>query len=177
MYNPKYPSGTGATAAIAGHPLHPILVTIPIAALVGACVADWLFFSTGNGFWALAAYWMLLSGLAVGLLAAITGVIDLLSVERARTMGIGWAHGIGNVIALALTLGNFLIRRDNPEVPPFPQGLILSTVVFAILVVTGWLGGELAFRHGVGVSRGVGGHSQTENPDLTPSGRLDEGKS
>jgi hypothetical protein len=55
--------------------------------------------------------------------------------------------------------------------------IILSSIVFGLLLITAWLGGEMTFRHGIGVSRGVGGHRSNENPDLTPEGRLDGGKS
>ncbi len=176
MSNPKYASGTGATAAVAGHPLHPMLVVLPIGALVGAAVSDWIYLFGGNDFWAIAAFWLVAAGLVTGLIAAAAGVIDFMSVERARTMGIAWAHAVGNVIALGLVLVSFLMRRDNPADPP-TAAIVMSTIVFAILAVTGWLGGELTFRHGIGVSRGIGRHSENENPDLTPSGKLDVGKS
>jgi uncharacterized membrane protein len=176
MTNPKYPSGTGATAAVLGHPLHPMLVVIPVAALVGAAVTDWIFFGVGGEFWALTSYWLLLVGLLVAIPAAITGALDFMSVARARTMGIAWAHAIGNIVAIMLVLVNFLIRRDNPADPPI-QAILLSSVVFATLLVTAWLGGEMTFRHGIGVSRGVGAHSENENPDLTLAGRPDVGKS
>lgn len=176
MNNPKYPSGTGATATAFGHPLHPMLVVLPISALVGAAVCDWIYLYNGNDFWAVAAFWLIAAGLVTGVVAAGAGIIDLMSVERARTMGIAWAHAVGNVLVLGFVLVNFLIRRDDPADPPL-AAIAISTVVFAALLVTGWLGGELTFRHGVGVSRGVGGHSENENPDLTPSGKLDIGKS
>jgi uncharacterized membrane protein len=177
MQNPKYASGTGATAAIAGHPLHPMIVVIPIAGLVGAAITDWVYFLTRDQFWAMASYWLIIASLITGVIAAIAGIIDFMGVERARTMGLAWGHAIGNVAAIALTLVNYLIRRESPMDPALPQALILSTVVFAIVLLTGWLGGEIVFRHGIGVSRGIGGHSDDENPDLTPSGKLDVGKS
>ena len=176
MNNPKYPSGTGANASVFGHPLHPMLVPIPVAALVGAAITDWLFLGFGGQFWPTASYWLLIVGLVVGAAAGVTGIIDFMSVERARSMGIAWAHAIGNIAAIALVLVNVLIRRDNPADPPM-QAILLSSIVFAVLLVTAWLGGEMTFRHGIGVSRGVGGHRANENPDLTPSGRLDVGKS
>jgi uncharacterized membrane protein len=176
MANPKYPSGTGTTSAVAGHPLHPMIVPITVASLVGAAVTDWTFLYTGRAFWAEASFWLLVVGLISGLLAAVTGLLDLISVERARSMGIAWAHAVGNVLALALVLVNLLIRRDNPIDPPI-QAVFLSSIVFVALLITGWLGGELSFRHGIGVSRGIGMHAENENPDLTPSGKLDVGKS
>jgi uncharacterized membrane protein len=175
MYRPKYPSGTGARAALFGHPLHPMIVPIPIAALVGVAITDWVHLNTANEFWPLASYWLLIAGLISGVVAAGLGLIDLAGISRARSMGIGWAHAIGNVIVLGLSLVNFLIRRDSPLDPP-GEAIILSTIVFGGLLLTGWLGGELAFRHGIGVSAGVGKRDDSENLDVTPSGREDVGK-
>lgn len=176
MSNPKYPSGTGTTAAIFGHPLHPMLVVLPIASLVGAAVCDWVYLLSANDFWAVGAFWLIVAGLVTGAIAAVAGIVDMMSVERARTMGIAWAHAIGNVIVLGFVLVNYLMRRDNPADPTL-LAIAISTGIFAALLVTGWLGGELSFRHGIGVSRGVGNHPENENPDLTPSGKLDVGKS
>jgi hypothetical protein len=55
--------------------------------------------------------------------------------------------------------------------------IILSSIVFGLLLITAWLGGEMTFRHGIGVSRGAAATGSNENPDLTPEGRLDVGKS
>jgi uncharacterized membrane protein len=176
MNNPKYPSGTGATAAILGHPLHPMLVMLPVASLVGAALCDWIYLYTGNSFWATGSFWLIAAGLVTGVVAAGAGIVDFMSVERARTMGIAWAHAIGNVVALGFVLVNYLVRRDNPADPPM-HAIAISSGVFVALMITGWLGGELTFRHGIAVSRGIGGHSDDENPDLTPSGKLDIGKS
>jgi uncharacterized membrane protein len=68
-------------------------------------------------------------------------------------------HGAGNASALVLTLINILLRGDNYEAAVLPTGLILSGIVFLGLLVTGWLGGELSYRHGVGVSKSVGASS------------------
>jgi uncharacterized membrane protein len=153
-----------------------MLVVIPAATLVGAAVTDWLFVMQGGEFWPTASYWLLIVGLISGVLAAVTGIVDFMSVQRARTMGIAWLHAIGNFIALALALVSFLIRRDNPTDLPM-QAVVLTTAVLLILAVTAWLGGELTFRHGIGVARGVGNHPENENPDVYPSGRDDIGKS
>ena len=91
-------------------------------------------------------------------------------------MGIGWAHGAGNLFVLVLTFMNFWFRQGNPELPILPQGLIISTIIVILLMITGWLGGEMVFRHGVGVAPTVGRGDEMKDPDFTPGGKPDIGK-
>lgn len=154
---PRYPSGTGSVAAIAGHPLHPMVVALPIGALVFALAADIAYLVTENPFWAQGAAWLLLAVLMTGALAAVLGLIDLLSLPRARTMGIAIGHGVGNLMVLAITLVNYLLRIDQVAGEPMLSGFILTVVAVALAGLTGWLGGEMSFRHGIGVSPSIGG--------------------
>lgn len=174
---PRYSSGTGSTAAIRGHPLHPVFVPIPIGLLVAAFATDVAFVTTDDAFWARASYWLLMGGLLTGVIAAFVGAIDLISLQRARTMGIAWAHAIGNVVVLAVTFLNYYTRIGHADTPPVPQGVILSGFVLATLVITAWLGGEIVFRHGIAVSREIGIGHETDSPELTARGRPDIGKS
>ena len=80
--NGKQRFGIPATAAIAGHPLHPLLVTLPIGFLIGAFLSDIAFYSTGDAFWARASAWLIGAGLVTGVLAAIAGLVDFLGSER-----------------------------------------------------------------------------------------------
>jgi uncharacterized membrane protein len=174
---PRYPSGTGSIASVRGHPLHPLIIPLPIGFLVAAFIADLAYVITLDSYWAVTAHWLLLAALIGGAVAALFGVIDLMSLRRARTMGIAWAHAIGNVVALALILANYRLRYGAPEDPAMPYGFILSCLTLLIFAITGVLGGELTFRHGIAVSRGVGGAEGLGNEDETPSGRPDIGKS
>jgi uncharacterized membrane protein len=63
--------GTPSTAAIGGHPIHPMLVVFPIAFLVGALATDIAYWRTGGHFWALPSEWLLAAGLIMGALAAV----------------------------------------------------------------------------------------------------------
>lgn len=162
MSSPRYPAGTGSVAAIAGHPLHPMVVPLPIGALVLALAADIAYFVTENPFWADGAKWLLLAVLGTGALAAILGVVDLVSLARARRMGIALAHGGGNAMMLVITLANYLMRPEQATGEPMIGGFILTVIAVALSMVTGWLGGELSFKHGIGVSPGVGGNTGHE---------------
>ena len=67
----RQPSRLRSTAAIDGHPFHPLLVTLPIAFLIGALLTDLAFQGTGDAFWARASTWLFGAGLVSGALAAV----------------------------------------------------------------------------------------------------------
>jgi uncharacterized membrane protein len=144
-------SGITSTVAIAGHPLHPAIVTFPIGLLVPVVATDLAFWFTGDPFWARASFWLLVAGFLSGIVAAITGMLDFLKINRVRERRAGWAHMIGNVAALALTLANVLLRWNTPVEAVLPAGIILSTIVAGLLGITGWYGGELVYRHKIAV--------------------------
>ncbi len=140
-----------STAALAGHPIHPMLIPFPVAFLLGAVLTDVAFVFTGNEFWAGVSYWLILGGFVLGGLAGVIGMIDFFTIPRARNL-FGWAHGAGNITTVILALVNFLLRVNNPVQAILPEGIILSFVIGAILLVTAWLGGELAYRYEIGVN-------------------------
>lgn len=137
-----------STATILGHPIHPMVIPFPIAFLTGAIVTDVLHTITEENAWAEASFWLILSGLVTGAVAAAIGFIDF-SNERVRAHSIAWLHMGVNALALGLALINLLIRPMQ-DVPLL--GLMLSVAVGAVLTVGGWFGGELAYRHQVGVN-------------------------
>ena len=60
--------------AIAGHPLHPMLVPVPIGLLVGAVVADIAYPITDRDhMWYDIAFWALIGGVVSALIAALAG--------------------------------------------------------------------------------------------------------
>jgi hypothetical protein len=63
-------------------------------------------------------------------------------------------HGVGNVIVLALFILSWVLRRYNPEVPP-TGAIVAGLLGFVLAAFTGWLGGELVDRLGVGVDEGA----------------------
>jgi FtsP/CotA-like multicopper oxidase with cupredoxin domain/uncharacterized membrane protein len=156
--------GVPPTAAIGGHPLHPTLVPLPIGLLVGALGADLGAWWTGDPFFARAALWLTASGVGLGALAALPGLVDFLTIQRARVHRIGWVHALGNAAVLLLAMVSWLLRLGDPAAAVLPWGLALSTLTVGLLLVTGWTGGELAYRHLVGVT-GHGGHEPTHAVD------------
>lgn len=142
-----------STARIGRHPIHPMLVPFPIVFFVSAFVTDLLFVNGHGSVWASASYWLLIAGLIGGALAAVAGLVDFLGDARIRSLGAAKAHFAGNVTAVVLEAINAYLRSGDPAVVVAGSGIILSGVVVVILLITGWLGGELVYRHGVGVDR------------------------
>jgi uncharacterized membrane protein len=130
-------------------------------------LADVALVATADEFWARGAFWLLIGGVVTGLLAGLAGIVELLGVRRARAITSAWVHGLGNVLALVLAIGNIALRWNDHVGPVNGAGLVLSLIVVAILVVTGWIGGELSYRHGVGVSDNIGG-----TPTVGPDGKF-----
>jgi uncharacterized membrane protein len=144
-------SGIVSTVAIAGHPLHPLIVTFPIAFLTGVFGTDVGYWLTGDPFWARASMWLIMAGFVTGLVAAATGMSDFLRIDRVKKHSAGWIHAVGNIAVLLLTLFNWIHRAGNVEGGVLPLGIIISMIVALLLAITGWYGAELIYRHKVAV--------------------------
>jgi uncharacterized membrane protein len=141
-----------STAQIARHPIHPMLVPFPIACFVGALITDLAYWFTGEMMWADFSAWLVTVGVITGFLAAIAGLIDFLGNRLVRAQAPAWPHVIGNAIVLVLATLNMFVHSRDAWTSVVPTGLILSAVVVLILLFTGWMGGAMVYRHGVGVT-------------------------
>ncbi len=139
-------------AAIMGHPIHPMLVPLPIGFLSGALATDVMYAVTRDRFWARASRMLLTAGATTGALAAPVGAVDFLGIRKARQSREGRIHAVGNVAALAITTANLLLRAEDEQGAIVPRGMAMTAVVAGLLVVTGWFGGELSYRKMVGVA-------------------------
>ena len=138
-----------------GHYIHPMLIVFPLGLFVTSIVFDVIHFITGTAIWSIVAYWMIAAGIIGGLLAAVFGLIDWLGLSSgSRAYRLGAWHGIGNVVVVLLFATSWWIRRDNPG-DPSKLALTLIIIGGAIGAVTGWLGGELVERLGIGVDEGA----------------------
>jgi uncharacterized membrane protein len=141
------------TAQIANHPIHPMLVPVPIVCFIGALIADITYTLTAEIMWSSFSSWLLLVGVIGGVLAAIAGLTDFIGNRLIRRKAPAWPHLIGNFAVLVLAFFNLLIHTRDAWTSVVPTGLILSIITVLILPVTGWLGWQLVYRHGVGVVR------------------------
>src|ERR1700678_2397963 len=127
-----------STVSLGGRPLHAMLVPIPLVCFVATLVTDIVYWKTAAMLWADMSAWLLLVGLIVSLFAAPAGMIDFFGDPRIRELRAAWIHGPGNVAALILSIFNCLIHTRDAYTSVVPTGLILSTLVVVILLLTGW---------------------------------------
>jgi uncharacterized membrane protein len=142
-----------STASIAGHPVHAMLVPFPIAFFILALIMDVAYWQTSNLTWKIFAEWLLLAGLVGGGLAMVAGAIDLFSQRELRSKPQAWPHAIGNAIVLLLAFVNSLVHARDGWTGVVSTGLALSFATVGLMLFTGWLGGTLVYRHGVGVKQ------------------------
>jgi uncharacterized membrane protein len=139
-------------AKAAGHAIHQQLIVFPLGLLATAVVFDVLHLVTDNADFATASYYMIAAGIVSGLLAAVFGAIDYLAIPaRTRAKRVGAVHGLGNVVVVALFAVSWLLRADAADYIPSTLAFVLALAAAALSVVTGWLGGELVDRLGVGI--------------------------
>lgn len=138
-------------ANIKGHPIHPMLVTIPIGLWIFSLVTDLVGLrSAAPGTWHLVALYAMVGGIAGALAAALPGLVDLLSIQDRAIKRTGIAHMSLNLTIVALYAVNAWLRWSGAAVAGLP--LALSLIAIAMLLVSGWLGGKMVYLAGVGVS-------------------------
>jgi uncharacterized membrane protein len=137
-----------STAKIADHPIHPMLIPFPIVCFILTFVVD-ILYARGNTSLATASNWLLIVGLVMAALAAATGLTDFLGEKRIQVSD-AVKHMLANVTAVVLELVNLILRYNNPDFIA-STGVYISGVVVLILVYSGWKGGDLVYRHGMGV--------------------------
>jgi uncharacterized membrane protein len=145
-----------ALAGSYGHPVHPILVTVPIGAWVCSLVFDLISYGSAEPrTWSVGAMWLVLFGAIGAALAAVWGVIDFLNLPKGTgAFNTGRIHAVLNSTALVIFIIDFIWRynsRDSWESTPVGP-LILSIVGLAIVGASGFLGGRLAYHYGVRVA-------------------------
>lgn len=144
-----------ARAKLFGHPIHQMLIVLPLGLLSGVVIFDVVRLLAGGDQWAIVSYWLIPAGVVSGLIAAVFGLLDWSKIPAGtRAKAVGRRHAIGNVIVLVLFTASWLLRGD-PATEPGALALGLSFGGGALSLLTGWWGGELVDRHGVGVDDGA----------------------
>ena len=150
---------------IANHPVHAMLVTLPIGLWVFSLVSDIVYVSTGDGRWETTAYFTLGGGIVGALLAAVPGLLDFVGLHEPRERRVGVMHMILNLAIAALQAINFWLRTQESTRPSI--AVSLSIIAVAALFVSGWLGGQLV--HVLGVTQPHHGEARAvDNERLHP---------
>jgi uncharacterized membrane protein len=142
-------------ASLGKHPIHPMLVPFPIALWVFSLVADVIYLWRGNPVWKnWIAFYALLAGIIGAAAAAVPGLVDWLSITDRAVVKIANWHARLNVIALLVFIADLFLRTTTGArwigggltIP-----LLLSVVGIVLITISGWLGGEMVYVHGVAV--------------------------
>ena len=143
-------------ANIAGHPIHPMLIPFPLALWSTSFVVDVLFYFLRHPTLLVIAKFMLAAGCLGAIAAAIAGFIDWLAINNGEVKRVANWHARLNVAALVMFAISLFLRMGNYSglvgrrlTIPF----LFSLVGVILIVISGWLGGELVFRYGMGQTR------------------------
>jgi uncharacterized membrane protein len=137
---------------IFGHPVHPMLIVLPLGLFIAAIVFDAIYLWRGFSTLRTVGFWNIAGGIIGGLVAAMFGLIDWLAIPtrtRAKTIGV-W-HALSNVAAIIVFAFVFWTRYSTRAFATTPALFALEIAALIIALVGGWLGGELVDRLGVGV--------------------------
>ena len=143
-------------ASIAGHPIHPMLIPFPLALWATSFVVDILFYFLRHPTLLVVAKFMIAAGCLGAIAAAIPGIIDWLAIKNGDVKRVANWHARLNVAALVvfaislfLRMGRYSELVGRKLTIPF----LLSLLGVILICISGWLGGELVFRYGLGSAR------------------------
>ena len=143
-------------ASIGGHPVHPMLIPFPLALWVTSFVVDILFYFLRHPTLLVIAKLLIAAGCLGAVAAAVPGIIDWLAIKNGDVKKVANWHARLNIVALVvfaislfLRLGRYSDFVGRKLTIPF----LLSLVGVILIAISGWLGGELVFRYGVGQTR------------------------
>jgi uncharacterized membrane protein len=143
-------------AKLLGHPIHPMLIVLPLGLFIASVIFDALFLWRGNAMFATVAYWNIAGGIMGGLLAAVFGLIDWLAIPAGtRAKRIGLLHGGSMVVVVALFAFVWWSRSNALDTAPTMNLFVIEVAALLLGAFAGWLGGELVDRLGVGVDEGA----------------------
>ena len=148
---PRSDDNLASRVAVAGHPLHAMMVAFPIAFLTAAVGTDLAWIVLQDAFWARMSLWLIGAGAFMGLLAGVAGTIELLLIPGVRRRGASWSHFVAAIMLLSVAFTNWFWRLDQGNDAILPWGLALTLLAAAFVGVAGWLGGNLVFDHQIGI--------------------------
>jgi len=164
-------------AIVYGHPLHPMLIPFPFAFLTGAVLFDLAGWALARpSFWQTGAH-LAIAGVAAGLLAAVPGLVDFVSVVPPRSTGKQRAlkHMIANTSALVLFALAWLLRAPSPDRGVLIVGIELAGAV--LLGAGGWMGGTLVYRNQIAVDHRYAHAGKWRETSTDPASEIVAGRS
>ena len=163
--------------AIAGHPIHPALIALPIGLFIWSLASDIIYLATDRDLmWYDIAFWTGIAAIVTALVAALPGFgdyITLASKTEAREMAT--AHMVLNLIVVGLFVVAMLLMLDEGATDGTRLGLVVAfhAVGVMLLAVSGWLGGHMVYRYHLAVDPDDADlereeHRRHDRPQLSP---------
>lgn len=142
-------------ASIGKHPIHPMLVALPIGLWIFSLIADVIYLWRGNPVWRdWIAFYTLLGGIIGAATAAVPGFIDWFSIKDPEVKKLANWHARLNVVTLLIFIASFYLRTTSGAhwvSGSYTIPNLLSVVGIILITISGWLGGEMVYVHGVAV--------------------------
>ncbi|RDE09712.1 DUF2231 domain-containing protein [Pelagibacterium lacus] len=139
-----------SAVAVAGHPIHAMMVHFPIALVFATLGADIFYWWTADPFWVRAGVWSAGFAFWFGVAAGLAGTAELVLVKGIRGRVGSWTHAIAAMTLLAIAGTNWGLRLSFEDAV-LPAGLALSVLAALFTGLAGYHGGKLVFDHGVGI--------------------------
>ena len=141
--------------SIGGHPLHTVLVALPIGLFIWAFASDIIYLATDRDHtWYEIAFWSGSAGVGTALVAALAGFGDYLGVAvHTDAKRIGLIHMVLNLTVTAMfAVAAFLMLDDGAVSGSTLAAVVaLHAVGIGFLGISGWLGGEMVVKHHIGI--------------------------
>ena len=136
------------------HPLHPLLVHLPVGLWTTSVLFDIFYMANHNPQVATASFYCMVVGIAGGLLAIPAGLADYVDIApKTVAKRLATAHMLLNFAVTGLFMINALSRYHLSQGAPLfvsTSQLILSLLSIVLLAVSGYVGGLLVFEFGIG---------------------------
>ena len=149
-------------ASIGGHPVHPMLIPFPFALWTFSLIADAIYYffdHNAASIWDDISFYTMAAGTVGAVIAAVPGLIDYFAIKELRVSKIAGWHARLNVLAL-LIFGASLYLRTIKGSDLVGRSLtvpvLLSILGIILISISGWLGGDMVYKHGVAVERAPG---------------------
>lgn len=142
--------------SVMGHPVHPILQAVPAAVLPASTTFDTLAYLSGEEGLSDAGRYSLILGLLGGVGAAATGILDYYEIQNKPVRRVALYHGLSNAALMASYLASLSLRKKGGPAggkAPGGKALLLSLLGASLVGLSGYLGGELVYEHGVRVGQ------------------------
>ena len=167
-------------ASIKSHPLHPILVSFPIAFFTGTLAFDLIAVLFEKDHFAFVGYYMEIAGICGAVVAAIPGIVDFAQTVPPDSSAKSRAakHGLINTLMILLFTGAWIYRRQETFEPWLL--IAIESAGFLLMMIAGWMGGTLVYRNQIGVDpryAHAGKWKESFWPDQQPGSEIEVGAS